>query len=306
MDHTIHESLEPCPCKDDGEEVEPGKLLEDCWFFGNLLDRKTRMSKSFSDPCTSSNCSQEILPGKSYEETYEPIEKLPGHDESRQSNLIRTPSIPPCVESKDQNPTTKGSDPGTRKLNRKTSSENLLRAPSLPTSMGTEEFQDEEMEFSMGKLIRQASLNNSDIMLSRTHAAKGLTASSSIARHRSRRKPELDEGLEKIRPQRLTNQLLTQKSLSYLESKEWQKFKDLGFDYDEKDSNPSEISIIPGLQEQKRIKEDEQKKPRKPYLSEAWQAGSSAPPGPKRSAEDMKAQIKFWARAVASNMRQES
>lgn len=179
MDHSVDESLEPCRCKDDGGKVGPEELLEECWFFSNLLDRKTRMLKTSSDPRTSSNHSQENLPGKSYEETYESIKKVPaGHDECWQSNLtIRAPSMPPCMEKQDNNPTTEGSDPGRRKLNSKTSSRKLLRAPSLPTSLGAaEEFQDEEMEFSMGKLIRQASLNNSDAMPPRTHdASKVLT-----------------------------------------------------------------------------------------------------------------------------------
>lgn len=141
---------------------------------------------------------------------------------------------------------------------------------------------------------------------------QGLTASSSISRHRSRRKSELYglklEDLEKIRPQRLMSQL-TQKSLSDLEYEELQGFKDLGFNFDNKDLNPDVINIIPGLQEKNRIEEDEEENMRRPYLSEAWQAQSSAPPVPKwggkRSKEDVKAQIKFWARAVASNVRQE-
>ncbi|KAI3466085.1 hypothetical protein Pfo_022748 [Paulownia fortunei] len=308
MDLNDHES------KDDSEKVEPGELLEDCWFFGNLLHRKSRMLRSFSDPCTSSNYGQEVLAGKSYEETYESIKKLPGHDEFARPNLIRAPSVPSSLERQDQKPTTKESDPQKSRSSRKTSSNSLVRAPSLPTSLETEEFQDEEIEFSMGKLIRQASLNYSDTLPPRKHAAKGVTPSSSISRHRSRRKPELEsiklEGLEEIGPQRPMNQLKTQKSLSDLESQELQGFKDLGFDFDKKELSPNVISIIPGLQEKKRIQEDEEKNTRRPYLSEAWGAqSSSAPPFPKwggkRSTEDMKAQIKFWARAVASNVRQE-
>ncbi|KAK9907861.1 hypothetical protein M0R45_000048 [Rubus argutus] len=86
-----------------------------------------------------------------------------------------------------------------------------------------------------------------------------------------------------------------------------QGFKDLGFTFDQKDIAPSVISILPGLQEKNR---DEGLNPdmvRRPYLSEAWLVQSCAPPPPNlaasRSAEDMKAQIKFWARAVASNVR---
>lgn len=136
-----------------------------------------------------------------------------------------------------------------------------------------------------------------------------------MSRQKSRRKPEVEsikvEGFEEIiiRPQRPMNQLKTQKSLKDLESEELQGFKDLGFDFDEKDLSPNVVSIIPGLQEKKRIQENEEKRITRPYLSEAWAAQNSAPPVPKwggkRSTEDMKAQIKFWARAVASNVRQE-
>lgn len=119
------------------------------------------------------------------------------------------------------------------------------------------------------------------------------------------------EGLDQVKPQTPINKLKTQKSLIDLESEELQGFKDLGFDFDKKELSPDVISIIPGLQENKIIREDEQKtQTRRPYLSEAWEATPpSAPPVPrwggKRSTDDMKAQIKFWARAVASNVRQE-
>ncbi|KAK6157371.1 hypothetical protein DH2020_011619 [Rehmannia glutinosa] len=104
------------------------------------------------------------------------------------------------------------------------------------TSMEVEESQDEEVEFSMGKLIRQASLSNLDALPPRTHV--GMTATSRLSRHGSIRKDELSqlEGQQKIRPQRLMSKLKTQK----------------------------------------------------------------------RSTDEIKAQIKFWARAVASNVRQES
>ena len=100
--------------------------LEESWFFGNLLETKSksRMVRSLSDPCSSSSGE------KSYEETYETIKKL----ESRR-----------------------------RSSNRKSSSKKksgLARAPSLPTSLESrDDEEEEEVEFSMGKLIRQASLN---------------------------------------------------------------------------------------------------------------------------------------------------
>lgn len=110
--------------------------------------------------------------------------------------------------------------------------------------------------------------------------------------------------------QRLVNQTKLRKSLSDLELEEVQGFKDLGFTF-EKELSPTVVKMLPGLQEKKKpedLKQDH-KVVRRPYLSEAWLVKSSAPPipnwAPKGSTEDMKAQIKFWARAVASNVRQE-
>ncbi|KAL3636894.1 hypothetical protein CASFOL_019193 [Castilleja foliolosa] len=288
-DHVHNES------KDEYERVEPGELLDDCWFFGNLLHKSPRMLRSLSDPCSSSNYIQENLPGQSYEETYESIKKLSVRDDDEiiRPNLIKAPSVPSSLEKRSK-----------RTNRKKSSSKNLLRAPSLPSSLETEELQDDEIEFSMGKLIRQASMNYSDTLPPRTHSStKGLTRSCSISRHRSRRKPELEsipiEGLNESR-----------RSLIYLESEELQGFKDLGFEIDEKVLSPNGISRIPGLQEKKKIEEDEEGSSRRPYLSEKWGAQShSAPPVPtwisKRSTEDMKAQIKYWAREVGSNVRQE-
>ncbi|KAL3821221.1 hypothetical protein ACJIZ3_007126 [Penstemon smallii] len=286
MDLNIHKSFST---DDDIEKIEPEEVWEDCWFFGNLLDRKTRMLRSLSDPCTSSKSFN--LPEKSYEETYESIEKLPVRKQV--SNLIRASSMSPSVERKDetQTPTSKVRS----KSKKKTSSNKLLRAPSLPASLGTEE--DEEIEFSMGKLIRQASLNNSNILPPRTHASKSVTPSSSITKQRSRRKQELE-----------SLKLETQKSFNDLDQyEELRGFKDLGFGVDKKDlSTNAAVNAIPGSQENKRVEEydEEEKMKRRPYFS-----SSSAPPvpkwGAKKSREDMKAQIKFWARAVASNVRQE-
>lgn len=91
-----------------------------------------------------------------------------------------------------------------------------------------------------------------------------------------------------------------------LESEEVQGFKDLGFTFDKKDINPTVADIIPGLREKKE-EELESERGTRPYLSEAWMLQTHLlPPIPKwdsrKSAQDMKQQIKFWARAVASNV----
>lgn len=150
------------------QKLEPGELLEDKWFFGNLLDTKTKkMSRSFSDPCTTTSSNFNNQTGKSYEETYESIKKLSNGDFGR-SNLLKTPSLPPRMERKDRASKASLNDPArTKKVTSSlTKSSSLHRAPSLPNKLGNhekvdheEEEEEEESDFSMGKLIRQASLN---------------------------------------------------------------------------------------------------------------------------------------------------
>ncbi|KAK4387101.1 hypothetical protein Sango_2580700 [Sesamum angolense] len=284
MDLNVHESRET-----DAHQVEPGDLLEECWFFGNLLRRKPRMLRSFSDPCTSFDYSQENLPGKSYEETYAAIKneeaRRPGPGPGGRQSLLER----------------QGGDPRKSKPDGKASGNRLVRAPSLPTSLEKEEFHDEENEFSMGKLIRLASMNHRDNLPPRLHSAnKGVTPSSSVSRQRSRRKSEAEsmklEGLEAIKPQPTGNQAKTQKSRSAVD------FKDLtesGFDLERRNLSPDVVSI-----------ENEEKMARRaawgvPPPPPPLASGSVSKVGGKRSNEDMKAQIKFWARAVASNVRQE-
>lgn len=115
---------------------------------------------------------------------------------------------------------------------------------------------------------------------------------------------------EKEMRRRFLSQPKLRKSLSDLESEEVQGFKDLGFTFDKKDLNPDLVNILPGLQERNEDATVAQEiGVRRPYLSEAWLTQSYTPPVPiwesKNSAEDMKAHIRFWARAVASNVRQE-
>lgn len=108
---------------------------------------------------------------------------------------------------------------------------------------------------------------------------------------------------------RFLNQKTIRRSLSDLEFEEVQGFKDLGFSFEKEALSPSLANILPGLQEKNREETEEDKAARGPYLSEAWLVQSCAPPVPtwasNMSAADMKQQIKFWARAVASNVHQE-
>lgn len=100
------------------------------------------------------------------------------------------------------------------------------------------------------------------------------------------------------------------KSSSDLESIEVQGFKDLGFVFDKKELKQSLSNVIPGLREKKQNEEENEGNIARPYLSEAWCVKRlSTPPSfdwkEKKSKAEMKDQLRFWARAVACNVRQE-
>ncbi|CAK9182969.1 unnamed protein product [Ilex paraguariensis] len=251
------------------EKVEPGELLEESWFFGSF----PKMSRCYSDPCPSANYGdQEMFVRKS---TGENSSSTPGRDQS-----VENPR--------------KGRDFGERKAIPPSSLNKLVRAPSLPPCTGREEIQDLDSEFTMSKLIRQASLSTSD-MLPPRRASKAMTQSSSIPRHR--KKPELESinmgSFKETRRGLMDQTKMRKKSPSDLEYQEVQGVRDLGFTFEK--------------EEKSRIEAAGEEEFRRPYLSEKWQVQSSAPQVPnwvgKSSAEDMKEQIKFWARAVASNVR---
>ncbi|KAK1276734.1 hypothetical protein QJS04_geneDACA010913 [Acorus gramineus] len=103
------------------------------------------------------------------------------------------------------------------------------------------------------------------------------------------------------------------RSLSDLEFEEVKGFRDLGFVFDRERLNPRIAKIIPGLRRRSIEEEEEEEEGmnglRRPYLSEAWVMQRSAPPElnlfDRRSAAEMKEQLRFWARTVAFNIRQE-
>ncbi|KAF9590410.1 hypothetical protein IFM89_034203 [Coptis chinensis] len=314
IDHTKSSTT-----KDD--EVEPVELLDDYWFFQNLLYKKDRMFRSSSDPYPSSNSMEEVF-----------------------------------VQIKD-----KGSSDSSHHLKENTLvRQNLLRTPSLPLSIGREkDVEEKETVSRSNKLIRQSSLCSSNV-LPPLRASKSTSPSPEIPKHQARRKPVVASTIQnsKPRPYRnkdmqrslsqriskspsevdteeaqgskdlgtfkqegkprpyLTKEMLhrslsqnkNSKSPSELEIEEVQGFKDLGFDFDKIDINPSVVDIIPGLQSKKPDNWNEDMV-RRPYLSEAWLVQRSTPVMPDwidhGSVGDMKKQLKYWARAVASNMRQE-
>ncbi|XP_039025668.1 uncharacterized protein LOC120159067 [Hibiscus syriacus] len=162
----------------------------------------------------------------------------------------------------------------------------------------------------MSKLIRQAIANSPDILPPRHSHSKAMNLQRSSRPPRNQDVEAINNANEAsvTRGLHFNPNRMLRKSHSDLAFQELQGFKDLGFTFDDGDLSPDVVNILPGLQGTK-IDELEQGKVRKPYLSEAWLVQGPAPPLPacvtKNSAEDMKAQIRFWARAVATNVRQE-
>lgn len=110
------------------------------------------------------------------------------------------------------------------------------------------------------------------------------------------------------------------KSLSELEFEELKGFMDLGFVFSEEDKDSSLAAIVPGLNRLRKKEEEEEEETEsisRPYLSEAWEAMEKEEemkkplmmmkmkmklriPG---NEIDMKDDLKWWAHAVASNVR---
>ncbi|KAI3716244.1 hypothetical protein L6452_23451 [Arctium lappa] len=290
---------------------EAGDLLEASWFFENLLHSKSRiMSRCYSDLTSSSSPPLHPLPSLcSTEEHVKNEQKSPSFSSRKQPpvappGLTRTPSLPTSTETqsfamKKPNPSPNlmralsmstsvvGSDQEDHinvKKERKSSSfssrkqppvspPSQTRVPSLPTSIETQslltkkpiptssmttsvvvcdhededEEEDQESEFTLGRLIRQASMNSSHTSNPPRQTTKAMTEN-------LQKKPELD-----------------QKKIGNLRSMERSKSKSRK----NNGGGGGGVAAIPG----------------------GWVDKSSS--------EDMKAHIKFWARAVASNVRQE-
>lgn len=181
---------------------EAGDLLEDSWFFGNLLDTKPRtISRCYSD-LTSTSCpptpTQEHVVKNEPNKSSISSRKQPA---IAPPSLTRTPSLP-TFTMKNPNPSpnlmpfvVQNDEQDVKiKNERKSSSfssrKQLPFAPSLPNSIETQSFQmkdpnpnpnstqtlsmstsvgendqedeeDQESEFTLGRLIRQASMNSS-------------------------------------------------------------------------------------------------------------------------------------------------
>lgn len=162
------------------QKVEPGNLLEECWFFGNLLNSastKTKMSRCNSDPCPSSNYNsqEEMFVRNDGKSSCSSTKKHPTKgDNFVGPKLARAPSLPSfmarAVEVNQKKESLDFSEGRKPNIGSSSSSlrNSLIRAPSLPPPcVGREEEdeeEDQESEFTLGRLIRQASLNSSDIL----------------------------------------------------------------------------------------------------------------------------------------------
>ncbi|OIV92436.1 hypothetical protein TanjilG_25166 [Lupinus angustifolius] len=301
------------------EKMEAIDLLEECWFFENMLNIRPRMSRCYSDPCPSTGLiSPDFLLKDSDVSSYSSTSKAPNNNAFVQpKKMHRTPSLPPFrVEQKDDKKGSKlvfqtsdhavvqkaskvqcAQSKGHHRSDCNRRKSKLLRTPSLPPSIGREdEFQVSDSRTS--KFPKQPSIaTHFDILPPRQ-----TTKSCSIPR------PARNGEIESRR--RFLNQKTMRRSLSDLEHEEVQGFKDLGFSFEKETLSPNLANIIPGLQDKNRDETEEDKAARKPYLSEAWLVQTCALPitpnwAPNKSKTYMKEQIKFWARAVASNVHQE-
>lgn len=160
------ELIDDCSSSHIDEKVEPRNLLEQYWFFGNLLiDSKPKISRSNFDhcPCSSYNSQENML--ITSEKSSPSTKKHPKGDNFARPKLVRAPSLPSSMDRAVDIAEEKQShhNSGGRKSN---PGNNLIRAPSLPPCIGKEEEEDEdqESEFTLGRLIRQASLNSSDML----------------------------------------------------------------------------------------------------------------------------------------------
>uniref|UniRef100_A0A1J3JHE8 Uncharacterized protein n=1 Tax=Noccaea caerulescens TaxID=107243 RepID=A0A1J3JHE8_NOCCA len=322
------------PSSNDHQELEQVEtidvLLEDFWFFDNLLDRRSRsLSYCHSDPYPFSPppSSSSIHPKPEFPKT--------GDSDSEKKLLeasVGGESVPPpCIEKKEgvgepekrikmrrqfsekirvQERTTylQKKEPVVREKGIKQGSNNnsvqscpmggsLKRTQTLPSYIGREddgnEFQDQECEDSrMGFLIREAIASSSS---GSTPTKQNSLKVSSIPRHRPPRSSRSEEAIQElvVKSQRSSSRKTLRKSLSSIETKEIQMLKEL---------------VTESEKKQEKAEEEHGRAPPAAVKnrSAAVVVGQPVPVWvPKDSRKDMKAQIKFWARTVASNVRQE-
>ncbi|KAG7577313.1 hypothetical protein ISN45_Aa03g016020 [Arabidopsis thaliana x Arabidopsis arenosa] len=175
----------------------------------------------------------------------------------------------------------------------------LQRTQTLPSYLGREgdvnEFQDQEIDDSrMGFLIREAIASSSSSSSSGFTPTKQNTPKiSSIPRHRPPRNSRSEDAIQElvVKSQRSPNRKTLRKTLSSIETKDIQMLKDLDIESEKKQDEEEKQRSVPRATAKTRS---------------TAVVGQPIPVWvPKDSRKDMKAQIKFWARTVASNVRQE-
>lgn len=140
------------------EPPEPENLLEECWFFGNLLlDSKSNMSNSYSHLGPSNYEKMSVIRSE---------RSSSKGDDFDLRRLARAPSLPSYIEPKVDmyHPVKEKHNSGGSNL---MTQSNLIRELSLPSCLSRQEEdedEDEESDFMLGRLIRQASLNSSHIL----------------------------------------------------------------------------------------------------------------------------------------------
>ncbi|XP_020098057.1 uncharacterized protein LOC109716866 [Ananas comosus] len=278
----------------------PMNLLDEYWFFHNTLHGSRRVVVP-QTPLPSPNKSKEMSLMSSIQHTK--AEKSSAGDSFADRALLRAPSPPQLHAGRKETAAEEENDEEVDVPRTSTSSSTpnnnkkppLLRAPSMPSPQNSFNYFDSSSSSSPKKnLMRNASMGRNQVP---RHTRKCCCCCTSLHYNYTRAFQE-----KKWR------------SSSDLESIEVQGFKDLGFVFDEVGPNDERLaSVIPGLREKKAHVDDDggSSNVKRPYLSEAWNAQRPAPPtlkwvaADKRSAADMKEQLKFWARAVACNVRQE-
>ncbi|XP_074318940.1 uncharacterized protein LOC141655786 [Silene latifolia] len=299
-------------------------LLEDTWFFGNTLKNKSKLSKTMvrcnSDPCPSSSTNEDY-----------------NHPLKTSNNgLLRTPSLPVSLgkdvkyelgnEDEDDEEPRMG-DLIRQAMPMSMSRRRLERTPSLPPCRGTSKglsvasevqngrkvsvelspFLQEKGPIGMVRLTRRASMDSSFLPPKYT-SSKGTKQSALNSKNKTLKK--LEEPNNNIEQPKTETLAKSRRS----PNDDLQRFKDLGFSSDGNGVGPNMTHKLPGLQRRASL-DPQVSRVRRPNVSEPWRKPSSPSFGPSpvpkwadhkaSSAQDMKAQIKFWARAVASNVRQE-
>ncbi|KAI7750394.1 hypothetical protein M8C21_013411 [Ambrosia artemisiifolia] len=277
---------------------EAGDLLEDSWFFGNLLHSKTRtISRSYSD-LSFTSCPPLSSP---------------------QENLVKNERKNSSFSSRKQPPVAPPS---------------LTRTPSLPNVTETQSFLFKKpdpnpklMPIPAGNVKKDVMIKNGPKSSSLSSRKQRPVAPSSLTRTTSLSDSRETQSFETKKPDPLlarTSSMSTSVEGSDHEDEEDQEIEfSLGrlirqASMNSRTSNPPQQSSKPMLENTRKLDQEKISDARKMERNRSQSRksngknknGGGAPTIPggwvdKSSSEDMKAHIKFWARAVASNVRQE-